>query len=149
MNAITIRAVAKSDFDIWQPLWKGYQRFYGHVIPDSVTVHNWARFLDPNDKLHAAIAVSGGRALGLVHCVYHPSTWTDDEYCYLQDLFVAESVRGTGVGRALVNYVYADAKARGASRVYWLTHETNQVAKTLYDRVAERTGFVHYRKLLT
>jgi len=149
MDAITIRAVANSDFDIWHPLWKSYQSFYSVEIPESVTITNWERFLDPKEKLHAAIAVSGARALGLVHCVYHYSTWTTDEYCYLQDLYVAEGERSTGVGRALINYVYADAATRGTSRVYWLTHETNLAARALYDSVAERTGFIQYRKQLT
>jgi hypothetical protein len=85
--------------------------------------------------------------LGLVHSIYHRSTWTTSDYCYLQDLFVAAEGRGGGIGRALVEHVYADAKRRGASRVHWLTHESNQNARQLYDRIADRSEFIQYRKL--
>jgi hypothetical protein len=146
---VEIKPVADRDFDRWLPLWRGYQRFYDIDIPDAVTREVWARFLNAHEPLYAALAVSDDCALGLVHTVYHPSSWTMDEYCYLQDLFVAEDGRGGGVGRALIEHVYADARARGAARVYWLTHETNLTARQLYDRVAERTGFIQYRKQLS
>ena len=68
--------------------------------------------------------------------------------CYLQDLFTAESARGQGIGRALIEAVYERARAAGASRVYWQTHETNRTAMLLYDRIAERSGFLVYRRNL-
>ena len=81
-----------------------------------------------------------------MHSIYHRSTWTTGDYCYLQDLFVADDARGGGVGRALIEHVYAEARRRGASRVYWSTHESNHNAMQLYDRIAERSGFIIYRK---
>lgn len=93
-------------------------------------------------------AFVGERALGLAHTIYHRSSWTTGDYCYLQDLFVRDDARGLGVGRALIEHVYADAKRRGAPRVYWSTHETNHNAMQLYDRIADRSGFILYRKLL-
>jgi len=147
-RSIKIRAVVDADFDIWLPLWRGYQRFYAIDIPQAVSLKTWARFLSADEPLHAALAMSGDRAVGLVHSVYHPSTWTTAESCYLQDLYVAEDGRGGGVGRALIEHVYEDARARAASRVYWLTHEANLNARQLYDRIADRTGFIQYRKPL-
>ena len=88
------------------------------------------------------------RSVGLVHTIMHRSCWTVGNYCYLQDLFVDPSLRGRGVGRQLIEHVYAQAQAAGCSRVWWLTHETNRDAMYLYDQVAERSGFVQYRKLL-
>jgi len=145
---VEIKAVERDDFDIWLPLWKGYQRFYEVTIPESVTRETWDRFLDPIEPMHAALAVAGDEAVGLVHSIYHRSTWMTGDYCYLQDLFVADAARGNGVGRTLIEHVYADAKRRGAPRVYWLTHESNQSARQLYDRVADRSGFIQYRKSL-
>jgi len=112
-----------------------------------VTRSTWARFMDSSEPMHAALAVSGGQTLGLVHSIYHRSTWTKDDYCYLQDLFVADDARGRGVGRALIEHVYADARRHGVSRVHWLTHKTNHQAMRLYDCVADRSDFVQYRKL--
>jgi GNAT superfamily N-acetyltransferase len=115
-------------------------------MPESVTLKTWERFLDPVEPMHAALAMVGEQALGLVHTVYHRSTWTTHDYCYLQDLFVADSARGRGVGLALIEHVYAEAERRGAPRVHWLTHESNRNAMQLYDRVADRSGFIQYRK---
>ncbi|GJH30038.1 GNAT family N-acetyltransferase [Caballeronia novacaledonica] len=149
MKSIEIKAIDSNDFDIWLPLWKGYQRFYEVDIPESVTIETWARFLDPNEPMHAALAMAGEHSFGLVHSIYHRSTWSTSDYCYLQDLFVAPDARGGGVGRALIEHVYADANRRGVSRVYWLTHETNYTGRRLYDRVGDRSGFIQYRRQVT
>jgi len=146
---VTIRAVERGDRDAWLPLWQGYQRFYKVAIPDDASRVAWSRLLDPAEPMHAALAwTRGGQACGLVHWLTHRSTWTVGDYCYLQDLFVAAEARGSGVGRRLIEHVYADAAARNCSRVYWLTHETNHDAMRLYDQIADRPGFVQYRKAL-
>jgi hypothetical protein len=146
MQSVKIKAPDKNDFDIWLPLWKGYQRFYKVDIPKSVTLRTWARFLDPDEPMHAALAMVGEQALGLAHSIYHRSTWISSDDCYLQDLFVAQDARGGGIGRALIEHVYADARSRGASRVHWLTHESNRNAMQLYGQLADRSGFIQYRK---
>lgn len=147
MQSVEIRAIDDKDFDIWLPLWKSYQRFYELDIPEYVTLETWKRFLDPAEPMHAALAMVGGQAVGLVHSVYQRSTWTTNDYCYLQDLFVAAEARGGGIGHALIEHVYADARRRRAARVHWLTHESNHKAMQLYDRIADRSGFIQYRKL--
>jgi len=147
MKLVEIKAVDDNDFDNWLPLWEGYQRYYEVDIPETVTLKTWARFLDPAEPMHASVAVLGGQALGLAHSIYHRSTWATDDSCYLQDLFVVDEARGSGIGRALIEHVYADAKRRGAPRVHWLTHETNHNAMQLYDRIADRSPFIQYRKL--
>jgi hypothetical protein len=149
MQTAAIRTVASGDFDAWLALWRGYQRFYRVDFPESVTRSTWDRFLDPVEPMHACLAVVGDQAVGLVHSIYHRSSWTVEDYCYIQDLFVAADVRGGGIGRALIEHVHADARRRGASRVYWLTHESNRDAMQLYDRIAERSGFIQYRQPLT
>ncbi len=147
-GSFVIRPVGADDRARWMPLWRGYQKFYRVEIADAVTDKTFARFLDPAEPMHGLVAEAGTALIGLVHFLYHRSTWTDGPYCYLQDLFTAERVRGTGVGRALIEAVYARAKDDGAVRVYWLTHETNATAMQLYDRIADRSGFVQYRKVL-
>lgn len=143
-----IRLAQATDFDQWLPLWKGYQAFYKTTILDTVTQQTWQRFLDPAEPMHCAVAERDGVLVGLVHYIEHRSCWTTGDYVYLQDLFASPEVRGQGVGRALIEHVYAQAAALGASRVWWLTHETNQQAMQLYDRIADKSGFVQYRKLL-
>ena len=143
-----IRPVVSADFNAWLPLWKGYQAFYRVDIDDAVTRNTWARLLDPAEPMHAALAYERGNAIGMVHWIYHRSTWTAGDYCYLQDLYVAPETRGAGVGRKLIEHVYAQAQAAHCARVYWLTHETNATAMQLYDRIADRSGFIQYRKVL-
>jgi GNAT superfamily N-acetyltransferase len=143
---LMLRPLGEADHDAWLPLWRGYQAFYRVDIPASTSAVTWRRLLDPAEPMHGALAWQGQRAVGMVHWIYHRACWTIGNYCYLNDLFAEPDVRGLGVGRALIEHVYAHAEAAGSPRVYWLTHETNEVAMRLYDRIAERSGFVQYRK---
>jgi GNAT superfamily N-acetyltransferase len=128
------------------------QRFYGRsgttALSPEITAMTWARFFDAYEPVHGLIAESGGQLLGLAHYLLHRSTTAIEPVCYLQDLFAGKAARGKGVGRALVNGVYRQAQLAGSARVYWQTHESNQTAMQLYDKVAERSGFIVYRKLL-
>ncbi|MDX1726179.1 MAG: GNAT family N-acetyltransferase [Pseudomonas sp.] len=144
---IEIRPVSAADHAAWLPLWQGYLDFYQSELPAATSALTWQRFLDPAEPMHAALAWRDGQALGLVHWIFHRSCWTRGDYCYLQDLFVAEGRRGDGIGRRLIEHVYAEARAAGAARVHWLTHESNSDAMQLYERIAERPGFVQYRKI--
>jgi GNAT superfamily N-acetyltransferase len=146
---VVVRPVAAADFAPWLPLWEGYNRFYGrHALPSEITRTTWSRFLDPAEPVHALIAERGGQILGLAHYLFHRSTIQIAPTCYLQDLFTVEAARGSGVGRALIEAVYRRASEAGCPRVYWQTQETNRTAIQLYDKVAERSGFIVYRKQL-
>ena len=146
---LTVRPVAQEDYDQWLPLWDGYNAFYGRsALAPTMTRMTWARFFDASEPVHCLVAERGGRLLGLVHYLFHRSTSAIELSCYLQDLFTSEAARGTGVGRALIEAVYQQARLAGSPRVYWHTHETNRTAMQLYDKLAERSGFVVYRKLL-
>ena len=142
-----IRPIRADERAEWESLWQNYQAFYKVVIPDQTTAVTWARLHDPAEAMGVLGAYMNGRLCGIVHYLFHRSCWTVGDYCYLQDLFVAEGARNLGVGRALILAVEDRARAAGASRVYWLTHETNADARVLYDRLAERSGFIQYRKL--
>ncbi len=144
---MTIRALDRMDRADWDRLWAGYQTFYAVQIPGDVSDTTFARLLDPAEPMHAALLLDEGRPVGLVHYIAHRSTWTIGDYVYLQDLFVEGERRGKGLGRRLIEHVYAQARAMGASRVHWLTHETNTDAMLLYDRIADRSGFVQYRRV--
>lgn len=150
MPDIKIREVGRADRDQWSPLWDGYNEFYGRsgatALPETISEILWERFFDPAEPVHGIVAEDEGRLVGLAHFLFHRSTTMIHPICYLQDLFTSAEARGRGVGRALIRAVYARAETAGATRVYWHTHETNRTARTLYDRVAERSGFIVYRK---
>jgi len=147
--AIEVRSARRDDFPAWKELWDGYNAFYGRsgetALPLEVIQTTWARFFDEYEPMHAFVAESDGRLVGLTHFLYHRSTIQVNPTCYLQDLFTTQAARGRGVGRALIEAVYRRAQAAGAGRVYWLTHETNTVAMQLYDGVAQKSGFLVYR----
>ncbi len=147
-TSLQIRPVGAGDHAAWLPLWEGYQRFYKTEIAAATSDATWQRFLDADEPMNAALAWLDGRAVGLVHWIYHRSCWTVGDYCYLQDLFVAEGLRGEGIGRRLIEHVYAEAGAAGCSRVHWLTHESNSDAMKLYERIADKSGFLQYRRIL-
>jgi GNAT superfamily N-acetyltransferase len=151
-TSLIVRDVYSGDYPAWKPLWDGYNAFYGRhgetALPTQITQATWQRFFDVYEPLHALVAERDGKLLGLAHYLFHRSTIQIVPTCYLQDLFTADDARGHGVGRALIQAVYARAKAAGVPRVYWQTHETNTLAMQLYDKLAERSGFTVYRKII-
>ena len=150
-NDLVIRPVTAADYAAWKPLWDGYNAFYKREGPTAIsqetTITTWHRFLDPTQPIHALVAEQNGRLLGLTHYLYHLAPAQIALSCYLSDLFTVPEARGKGVGRKLIEAVYDIARAAGAARVYWMTHETNATAMKLYDQVAEKSGFLVYRKI--
>ena len=144
MSELTIRAATAADFDAWLPLWRAYQAFYKVDLPEATNRTTWQRLLDPAEPMHLALAELGGKVAGIVHFIEHRSCWSEANDVYLQDLFTAPGLRGKGVGRALIEHVCARARALGCAEVHWLTHETNTQAMALYDKMAQRPGFVQY-----
>jgi GNAT superfamily N-acetyltransferase len=152
---VQIRAIRKSDYEAWRPLWDAYNAFYRRTgptaLPESTTAATWDRFFDPAEPVFAVVAEEGGRMVGIVHYLYHRSTSRLNGVCYLQDLYTVEDRRGAGIGRALINAVYAAARAAGSTRVYWQTQRSNTAGRLLYDKVAthdEAAGFIVYSKEL-
>ena len=144
---IEISPLSERDYEDWLPLWRGYQDFYETDIPAGTTDVTFARLTGGGEPMGAFLARDdAGGAIGMVHWLTHRSCWTVGDYCYLQDLFVAEGVRGGGVGRGLIEAVYDVAKGQGCSRVYWLTQFTNERAMILYDKIAAKSGFLQYVK---
>jgi GNAT superfamily N-acetyltransferase len=143
---IEVRPVGRDERPQWEPLWRGYLAFYKATLPPETSDVTWARFHDPAEPMFLLGAYVDGKLLGIVQYILHRSTWSPGGYCYLQDLFVDEAARGLGLGRALIEAVYANGREAGVGRVYWLTHESNAAARALYDQVADNAGFIQYRK---
>jgi len=143
---VEIRPVSAADQTYWLALWQTYLRFYETELAQEVADSTWKRLLDPAEPTNAALAWENDRAVGMVNFIYHRSNWSIENACYLQDLYVTEQARGLGVGRKLIEHVYATAAANGCNKVHWLTHETNATAIQLYERIAERGGFIQFRK---
>src|SRR5262249_34033059 len=146
-DAYEIRPIRFEERAEWEPLWIAYQAFYKVVISDETTTVTWARLHDPAEPMGVLGAYMAGPLSAILPYLFHPSCWPIGNYCSLQDLFVAEGARHLGLGRALIAAVEERARRAGASRVYWLTHESNATARALYDKLAERSGFIQYRKL--
>ena len=144
---VVIRPVGKDERAASEPLWNGYLAFYKATLAPGASDVAWQRFHDPAEPMFLLGAYVEDKLTGIVQYLFHRSSWTPGNYCYLQDLFVADSARGLGLGRALIEAVYARAKEAGASRVHWLTQTSNAQARILYDQVADDSRFMQYRKI--
>ncbi len=147
-ESIDIRPVQEGDYAAWLVLWEAYQEFYRSQLPTEVARETWRRFLDPNEPVYAGVATQGGRLIGMVNLVFHRSTWAVEDYCYLEDLFVAPEMRGKLVGKLLIEWVQGIARMKNCARLYWHTQETNKKAQRLYDWIGEKPGFIEYRMQL-
>ena len=141
----TVRPIEPLDEARWRALWDGYTRFYERAPAEAVTLHTWSRLLDPASPVHAVVAErSGAGVIGFANYLLHESTSTLTPVCYLQDLYVDPQLRAGGVGRALIDWLVAEMGARGWSRLYWATRETNYRARGLYDQYTPHSGFLRY-----
>ncbi|WP_428924655.1 N-acetyltransferase family protein [Marinibacterium sp. SX1] len=144
---LIIRPLRPDDRPAWTALWTAYLEFYDSTVPAEVYDSTFARLMDdaPYDP-NGLIALLDDRPVGLVHYFYHRHCWKVENVCYLQDLYADPSVRGSGVGRALIEAVYAAADAAGAPSVYWMTQDFNETARRLYDRIGTVTPFIKYQR---
>ncbi|MEZ5851005.1 MAG: GNAT family N-acetyltransferase [Hyphomicrobiaceae bacterium] len=146
--SVRIRRLEARDKARWLELFQGYITFYEATVPDDVVALTWARLLDEAAEFPIALVAvdETDRPIGLAHILFHRSTWSPTHYCYLEDLYVDPDCRARGVGRKLIEATYAEADARGCTRTYWATQEFNDRARSLYDRLAEKSVFVQYRR---
>lgn len=150
MSDIDIRPLVRRDEVEWRWLWRGYLDFYETSVPDAVYASSFQRMLAGNagaaGEFRGLVATVDKRPAGLAHFLFHRHGWSVEDVCYLQDLFVSETHRGLGLGRKLIEAVYASADAEGAAQVYWLTQDFNQTARRLYDRIGVVTPFIKYNR---
>lgn len=141
-----IRPLRSSDRQVWGKLWDGYLRFYRQHLAPEVTDSTFARLVDEHQQPHGLVAERDGQLVGFVHYTFHRTTWSQRDSCYLEDLFVDPAARGAGVGRHLIEAVYAAADRAQAGTVYWMTQEFNAEGRALYDTLARRTSFIRYER---
>ena len=146
-KSFEIRKLSDNDFINWKMLWSQYLEFYQSPLEDIIYETTFKRLISSNNiSQNALVADEGNKLIGLVHFIYHPHNWKIEDVCYLQDLFVLPALRGTGVGRALIEAVYSDADKNKTSTVYWLTQDSNKQARKLYDNIASVTSFIKYNR---
>lgn len=145
---LAVRPLVESDKAAWLPLWHGYLEFYETVLADAQTERTWSRLMDPDYNSYGKVVTVDNLVVGMTHYSFQTSTWAKENYCYLEDLFVVPSSRGSGLGKALINSVLEEANASGSSRLYWNTDATNATARKLYDTFTQVSGKVQYRMRL-
>lgn len=146
MAEALIRLAEAKDEQRWRELWAGYVKFYRSEVSEDVTANTWARILDSSSNIDALVAERGGQVIGICNYVFHDHTWSKQQICYLQDLFVDPAARGGGAAKMLILACEEKAKAKGAFRIYWQTQEYNAAARSLYDTIVPRSSFIVYRK---
>ena len=147
MVEIVVNPIMQQDRDRWAELWRGYLDFYEIRLPPEIYDHTWQRLIAAEGQIRGLGARQGGATaplVGIAHYLFHAHAWTTKEVCYLQDLFVEPAARRGGVGRRLIEAVAAAARERGCHRLYWTTKEDNATARSLYDEIAQFSGFIRY-----
>ncbi len=148
MSDVIIRSAAAKDEARWRALWSGYVAFYRASVSEEATANTWARILDPGSNIDALVAEVDGHVIGICNYLFHDNTWSTQQICYLQDLFVDPAARGGGAAKKLILACEEKAKEKGAFRLYWQTQEYNAAARSLYDTITPRSSFIVYRKNL-
>ena len=146
MSETIVRMAEAKDEQAWRKLWAGYVKFYRSEVADDVTANTWKRILDATSNIDALVAERDGQVIGICNYVFHDHTWSNQQICYLQDLFVDPDARGGGAAKMLILACEEKAKAKGAFRIYWQTQEYNAAARSLYDTIVPRSSFIVYRK---
>lgn len=144
-DQILIQPLNSADYDNWLVLWDAYLTFYKTSLPLETSQYTWQKLLDNSVPIFGFGAHKNGLLVGIIHTVLHPNTWNNTDVCYLEDLYVAESIRNSGIGQTLIKHVYTFAKSKNCNRVYWVTQEENTTARKLYDKLATLTDMVQYR----
>lgn len=145
--AVIVRKVERGDEARWRQLFEAYVAFYKEDVALKIIDLTFERVLAEADGMFSLVAIGDDSAIsGIAVAVLHRSSWSQTWYCYLEDLYVDAANRGAGTGRALIEGVYAEADARGATRTYWATAEDNRTARALYDGIGVLTPFVQYRR---
>lgn len=144
---LAIRTLEARDEPEWRRLWTDYLTFYEATVGEDVYRATFARLLSGGaNEYRGLLAEQDGRPVGLVHYLFHRHCWRVEDVCYLQDLYADPDVRGSGVGRALIEAVYTAADAKGCPTVYWMTQDFNAKARKLYDRIGKATPFIKYQR---
>lgn len=143
---LTISFVEASDYEQWMPIWQAYLAFYNSDLPANITQTTWERFLDDDHKLYCIVAKYNHKIVGFATFTYHLSTWSTENYCYLEDLFVVENQRGKHIGKSLIEFIHAEAQKNNSAKVYWHTDLTNKTAQRLYDWIGKNAGAIKYEQ---
>lgn len=140
-----VRPLAETDRDAWHRLWDGYCAFYEVEMPADVTAKSWERLLDDaTPDFFGLVAERDGVVIGIANCILHGTTWAIAPRCYLNDLFVDPSARGSGAGKAMIVHLQHLAAENGWDKVHWLTAGSNATARRLYDQFSPATGLIQY-----
>lgn len=142
---VTVEFVTPDHYSAWLVYWLEYQKFYKVDLSEEITLKAWARFFDENEPMYCAVALENGKVVGFVNYLFHRSTWAENVFCYLEDLYVTPEMRGRHVGKQLIEFVHAQAQEKQCGRLYWHTQETNLRGQKLYNWVAEKPGVIEYR----
>ncbi|KIN73450.1 GNAT family N-acetyltransferase [Sulfitobacter guttiformis] len=142
--SVTVRPLEAQDRPEWEALFTGYAEFYGVPQTPQMRAQVWGWLNDPEHGSNCFVAVQAGKLIGLTHYRPFVSTLRAATNGFLDDLFVDPAYRGSNAATALIDAVSAKGRENGWLTVRWITADDNYRARSLYDRVATRTGWITY-----
>jgi GNAT superfamily N-acetyltransferase len=131
-----IRVAGPADVDDVARLIAAFRDFYGETSPADSTIRETAGEL--LDDRGTEFLLAGTPAAGIAQLRFRLSLWTGTDDAWLEDLFVLDGARGSGLGRALVRACIERARARGCDRIQLDANEGNPGALALYESLGFR-----------
>ena len=145
-SGATFEPVTPRRFDAWRAHYLRYAAALGEHADGATAATVWSWLLARTHGVEGVLAIGDDDELiGFVHFRPFPRTLDGNEACFIDDVWVTEPHRGTGLAQALIDHVRALARDRGWTHVRWVTDAKNARARALYDRIAEDANLVTYR----
>ena len=139
-----IREIQLKDKVQWEKLYKGYADFYKVEMNDKILQTIWSWLHDKSHDVEGLVYEVEDKIIGLAHYRRMPSPLRGQYIGFLDDLFVDPKYRGQKIGQKLINQMKEISISRGWNLVRWITRNDNTKAKSLYDRVSEKTTWDVY-----
>jgi len=144
MDTTFIRSIKPNDKEDWQKLYHGYAEFYKVEMTQTILNTVWSWLLDETHELNALVCEFDEKIVAFAHFRRMPSPLRGKDIGFLDDLFVEPIHRGKKIGEQLLNELKKISKSKGWDLIRWITHNDNLRAKSLYDRVADKTHWDLY-----
>ena len=139
-----IRKITIKDKENWKKLYKGYADFYKSQINDKILDTVWSWLMDENHEVKGIVYEIDGKLTALAHYRAMPRPLKGKYIGFLDDLYVDPTYRNQKIGKKLMNEIKVISKSENWDLVRWITRQDNIKAKTLYDKISEKTNWDVY-----
>ena len=144
MSKTAIANIGENDFDDWRQMFVDFAILHDVSPTPEGVARTWGWLCDPTHPETGLIVRVRDDVVGFVHYRLQPSALSGAQILYLDDLFIAEAHRGSGVADDMMDRLREIAQTHGCSAIRLDTHATNKRARRFYERHAKNTNWTTY-----